>query len=53
MKDDLNYNLFNRENKNKNKQNTPGTAGGPGCRDRTLAVNSKKTLENQLFFLKK
>ena len=27
-------------------QNTPGTAGGPGRRDRTLAVN-------HLFFLKK
>ena len=29
--------------------NTPGTTGGPGGRDRTLAVKSKKkTLENQL-----
>ena len=33
--------------------NTPGTAGGPGGRDRTLAVKSKKSLENDLFFHKK
>ena len=34
--------------------NTPGTAGGPGGRDRTLAVKSrKKRPKNQLFFLKK
>ena len=26
-----------------NKYNTPGTAGGPGGRDRTLAVKSRKT----------
>ena len=26
--------------------NTPGTAGGPGGRDRTLAVKSRKTHEN-------
>ena len=34
-------------------KNTPGTAGGPGGRDRMLAVKSKKTLENQHFFVKK
>ena len=26
-------------------RNTPGTAGGPGGRDRTLAVKSRKTSE--------
>ena len=35
------------------RNNTPGTAGGPGGRDRTLAVKSRKTAENQLFFFKK
>ena len=29
--------------KSKNGENTPGTAGGPGGRDRTLAVKSRKT----------
>ena len=29
--------------------NTPGTAGGPGGRDRTLAVKSRKTAENSVF----
>ena len=33
--------------------NTPGTAGGPGGRDRTLAVKSRKTSERSPFFLKK
>ena len=34
--------------------NTPGTAGGPGGRDQTLAVKgTKKSLKNQLFFVKK
>ena len=33
--------------------NTPGTAGGLGGRDQTLAVKSKKSLENQFFFRKK
>ena len=33
--------------------NTPGTAGGPGGRDRTLAVKSRKLSEKTLFFLKK
>ena len=32
-----------------NDMNTPGTAGGPGGRDQTLAVISRKTLENQFF----
>ena len=31
-----------------NKENTPGTAGGPGGCDRTLAVKSRKTPENQI-----
>ena len=33
--------------------NTPGTAGGPGGRDRTLAVKSRKTAENHSFFFVK
>ena len=33
--------------------NTPGTAGGPGGRDRTLVVKSRKTSEKSTFFLKK
>ena len=34
--------------------NTPGTAGGPGGRDRTLAVKSlKNPKKNQFFFVKK
>ena len=43
-------------NGNKNerkKKNTPGTAGGPGGRDRTLAVKSLKPLEHQFLFRKK
>ena len=35
------------------KKNTPGTAGGPEGRDRTLAKKVGKKLENQLFFLVK
>ena len=35
------------------KKNTPGTPGGPGGRDRTLAIKSRKKLENQLFLVKK
>ena len=33
--------------------NTPGTAGGPGGRDRTLAVKSRKNVrkQNKYFFL--
>ena len=39
--------------KAKNGENTPGTAGGPGSRDRTLAVKSRKTAEKSFFFRKK
>ena len=35
------------------KMNTPGTAGGPGGRDRTLAVKSRKNVRKITFFLKK
>ena len=35
------------------KVNTPGTADGPGGRDQTLAVKSRKTAENSFFFRKK
>ena len=35
----------------KRKENTPGTAGGPGGRDRTLAVKSKKIARKSPFFL--
>ena len=31
--------------------NTPGTAGGPGGRDRTLAEKSKKIARKSPFFL--
>ena len=37
----------------KEKKNTPGTAGGPGGCDQTLAVKSRKTSEKSPFFLKK
>ena len=30
--------------------NTPGTAGGPGVRDRTLAAKSKKKSSKSVFF---
>ena len=33
--------------------NTPGTMGGPGGRDRTLAVKIRKTAEKSVFFVKK
>ena len=33
--------------KEEEQLNTPGTAGGPGGRDRTLALKSRKTPENQ------
>ena len=33
--------------------NTPGTAGGPGGRDRTLAIKSKKIARKLVFFLEK
>ena len=32
--------------------NTPGTVGGPGGGDRTLAVESRKRPKNQFFFVK-
>ena len=35
---------------NKDIENTPGTAGGPGGRDRTLAVKSKKNVRKITFF---
>ena len=34
-------------------KNTPGTAGGPGGRDRTLAVKIRKTARKSAFFRKK
>ena len=33
-------------------KNTLGTRVGPGCHDRTLAVKSRKTPENQFLFVK-
>ena len=33
------------------ERNTPGTAGGPGGRDRTLAIKSKKIARKSPFFL--
>ena len=45
-----NYDLtYNYDDDKEN--NTPGTAGGPGGRDRTLAVKSRKTDEKSPFFL--
>ena len=35
-----------------NKVNTPGTRGGPGGRDRTLAVNRRKNPQKSFFFVK-
>ena len=32
------------------RRNTPGTAGGPGGRDRTLAVKSRKNVRKITFF---
>ena len=34
----------------KTLNNTPGTAGGPGGRDRTLAVKSRKNVRKITFF---
>ena len=34
--------------KQKTEKDTPGTAGGPGGRDRTLAIKSRKTAEKAL-----
>ena len=39
------------EDGEKRRKNTPGTAGGPGGRDRTLAVKAEKTSEKSPFFL--
>ena len=33
------------------ERNTPGTGGGPGGCDRTLAVKSRKTAKNQLVLI--
>ena len=38
--------------KQKTEKNTPGTAGGPGGRDRTLAVKSKKNRSKITFFFR-
>ena len=38
------------QEKKKRKQDTPGTAGGPGGRDRTLAVKSRKNVRKITFF---
>ena len=35
------------------EKNTPGTAGGPGGRDRTLAVKRRKNSQKSVFFRKK
>ena len=35
------------------RKNTPGTAGGPGGCDRTLALNAEKRPKKTPFFLKK
>ena len=40
-----------KDGKEKERENTPGTAGGPGGRDRTLAVKSKKIAKKSGFFL--
>ena len=39
--------------KQKTDRNTPGTAGGPGGCDRTLAIEVEKSLENLFFFSQK
>ena len=39
------------ERKKERERNTPGTAGGPGGHDRTLAVKSKKIARKSPFFL--
>ena len=36
--------------KQKTERNIPGTAGGPGGRDQTLVIKSKKTAEKKTFF---
>ena len=37
----------------KNIKNTPGTAGGPGGRDRKLAIKGRKNVRKSVFFHKK
>ena len=37
------------KHRHRSMNNIPGTAGGPGGRDRTLAVKSRKTAGNQFF----
>ena len=46
-----NENLYSCEFSSKEYKNTPGTTGGPGGRDRTLALKSRKTLKKKSFFL--
>ena len=46
-------NVITNQDYKENISNTPGTAGGPGGRDRTLAVKSRKTAEKSAFFVKK
>ena len=36
-----------------NLWNTPGTAGGPGGRDQTLTLKSKRNARKSVFFVKK
>ena len=44
---------INFEPKEKRNKNTPGTTGGPGGGDRTLAVKSRKNARKSVFFRKK
>ena len=39
-----------QKQKTEKKKDTPGTAGGPGGRDRTLAVKSRKNVKKICFF---
>ena len=39
-----------QKEKTEKKKDTPGTAGGPGGRDRTLAVKSRKNVRKITFF---
>ena len=49
-----NFNFIKRPRKLKMKtflfSNTPGTAGGPGGHDRTLALKNQKTVRKSFFF---
>ena len=42
-----------KERKREREKITPGTAGGPGGRDRTLAIKSRKNAQKSVFFRKK